>query len=110
MAIFQGEPKTIGISDQMTLNGWEFDAQMVISEKNGDAAAIHGGRILVFQLTCDGEIIAYFDNGDWYQLPDINFEEGCMARELLVEKWSKTRAFDICPEEKTEEDDNGDQT
>lgn len=94
MAIFQAEPKIIGISDRMTLNGWEFDAQMVISEKSGDAAAIHCGRILVFQLICDNEIIAYFDEGDWYQLPDIRFEEGCLARELLIQKWNKTSSLE----------------
>ena len=104
MAIFQKEAQTIGITDRMTLNGWEFDAQMVISEKSGDAAAIHCGRILVFQLTCDNEIIAYFDNGDWYQLPDINFEEGCLAREMLVEKWNRPGAL-----ENMEENDHGNQ-
>ena len=91
MAVFQKEPKTIGTSDRMTLGGWTFDAQIIISEKSGNAAAIHRGRILFLQIECEGEIIAYYDEGAWYQLPDDDFEEGKLVRELLIAKWNRKR-------------------
>ena len=90
MVIFQKESQTIGITDQMTVGGWEFDAQLVVSEKNGNAAAIHSGRILFLSLSCGDEIIAYFDGGTWYQSPMPEyFEEGVLALEMFIEKWSR---------------------
>lgn len=84
MATFQRKARTTGISRQMTLGGWTFDAQAVISEKNGNPAAIHCGRILCFQMNCEDEIIAYFEDGVWYQTPDPDFEEGLLAMESFI--------------------------
>lgn len=89
MAIFQKKVQTTGISDRMILGGWEFEALLTVSEKNGNAAAIHRGRILSLEISCCGEVIAFFDGGIWYQIPDENFQEGQLAREVFIEKWNK---------------------
>lgn len=93
MAIFQKEVQTTGISDRMILGGWEFEALLTISEKNGNAAAIHRGRILSLEISCCGEVIAFYDGGIWYQTPAEDFEEGKLARELFIEKWNRPDAL-----------------
>jgi len=90
MAIFQKGAPITGISDQMTLGGYTFDAQLKVCEKNGNKDAINHGRILFLQITCEDEVIAYFDDGIWYQLPDINFDEGVLAKDLFIMRWSKS--------------------
>ena len=91
MAIFQKERVATGITDQMTVDGWQFHASLDICERTGNAAAIHCGRILYFEMQCDGEIIAYFCGGIWYQTPSPAFIEGRLARKLFIEKWNKPK-------------------
>ena len=89
MPIFQKRARIIGISDRMILNGFTFDAKMLVSERNGDWDAIHCGRILFLEILCDDEVVAYFDKGIWYQTPDEDFGPGVLAKEAFIEKWSR---------------------
>lgn len=96
MIIFDETVRTTGISDRMTLGGWTFDVQIVASEKNGNAAAIHCGRILFLQVECEDEIIAFYDDGIWYQTPSPDFPEGELAVELLIDEYSRPHKPNRC--------------
>lgn len=94
--IFQKQNGVVTYYDQITIGLYSFDANITLQEKRGDPSAINCGRIVCFELftESDGELVAYFDDGQWYITPDEppfsndEFAESVkMARELLIQKW-----------------------
>lgn len=77
--------------DSCLINGNEFKAEIEIAEKGGNAAAIHGGRILYFMMTCEGELLSLFDDGEWkVPCPEDIFDEAAIAQSYFITTWSKT--------------------
>lgn len=93
MSIFRKKTGYTDYFDQIMIAGYPFDVAVRIREDRGDPSAIHCGRIVTFELTYEGDFIAYFDNGEWLiQIqPDIYDPEfydcAILARDLMVHKW-----------------------
>ena len=92
--IFQKPNGVVHYYDQITVGGYSFDASIAVLDKRGDPSAIHCGRIVVFEMTCEDELAAYYDDGQWYIVPEKPpffepfGEAAAMARDLLIQKWS----------------------
>ena len=107
--IFREPNGVVVYYDQITIGLYSFDATITVRDKRGDPSAIHCGRIDCFELLHDDELVAYFDDAQWYITPDAppfgddEFAESVrMARDILIQKWSnperirnKTVATDI---------------
>ena len=94
--------------DQIMIGLYSFDATICVREKRGDPSAIRCGRIVCFELLREDELVAYFDDGQWYITPDAppfgedEFAESVrMARDILIQKWSNPDRIDV----KTEKTD-----
>lgn len=91
--------KTNGVTtyyDQITIGVYSFDAIIGMQERRGDPSAINCGRIVHFEMVCEDEMVAYFDEGQWYITPDMEtfcpeedeFTESVrIARDVLIRKW-----------------------
>lgn len=92
--IFRKPNGVVDYYDQITVGGYSFDASIRVQDKRGDPSAIHCGRIVVFEMLCEDELAAYFDDGQWYITPDqppfggMFGESAAMARDILIHKWS----------------------
>ena len=93
--IFRKPNGVVDYYDQITIGLYTFDAGIRVRDRRGDPSAIRCGRIVCFELTCNDELVAYFDDGQWYITPDKppfsddEFAESVrMARDLLIQKWS----------------------
>jgi hypothetical protein len=73
----------------MTIHGFQFMAEIYLSEKRGNPLAIHGGRIISLLMLCNGDLVARFENGEWKLKPDCSFDEAEIALTMFVEKWRK---------------------
>ena len=89
MSIFQKPDGVIHYYDQITIGSRTFDVAIIVKRKRGDPSAIHCGRIIALEMTCEDEMIAYFDDGQWYNYPEDDFGEACLAVKLVVSEWSK---------------------
>lgn len=89
--IFQKPNGLAHFYDQITIGGYLFEAALTIQEKRGDPSAIHCGRILALEMTYDDDLVAFFDDGRWYNYPDDLFGEGQLAVMLLINEWSKDK-------------------
>ena len=95
MSIFQEKPSTQWYTDSMTLGGWTFLSEVLLTSERGNPLAIHGGRIIFLQISIvyedddESEVIAYFDEGAWYQTPDYAFEEGKLALEMIIDQYRR---------------------
>ena len=94
-SIFQKQNGAVNYYDQIAIGEYFFEVNVRVRERRGDPSAIHCGRIVVFEMMCDGELVGYFDDGQWYITPDCppyeqgTFEESAiMARDLMITKWS----------------------
>lgn len=97
MSIFRKKTGNIDYFDQIVIGGYGFDAEITVRppEESGDPSAIHGGRIIYFQMTCSDDVVALFNDGWWYNLPteapfshDEFAETAKMAMDILIRKWS----------------------
>lgn len=101
MSIFQKPTGYTHYFDQITIGDYSFDLAVTVSNKRGDPSAIHCGRIVVFEMTCEDELAAYYDDGQWYVVPERPpFDDSfgiaaAMARELLVTKWSNPERIKV---------------
>ena len=93
--IFRKPNGVVTYYDQITIGLYSFDATIVVQEKRGDPFAVHCGRIVCFELLNEDELVAYFDDGQWYITPDVppfgddEFADSVrMARDILIQKWS----------------------
>lgn len=98
MSIFQKKTGSIDYFDQIILGGYGFDVEVTVrpEEESGDPSAIHGGRIIYFQMTCSDDVVALFHDGWWYNIPgeppysDDEFSQTAkLAMEMMLKKWSK---------------------
>lgn len=106
--IFQKPNGVVTYYDQITIGLYSFDATITVREKRGDPSAIHCGRIVCFELLHEDEIVAYFDDAQWYITPDEppfsddEFAESVrIARDILIQKWSNPEKVKV----KTEKTD-----
>ena len=100
--IFRKPNGVVDYFDQITIGLYSFDASIRVREKRGDPSAIHCGRIVCFELLHEGELVAYFDDGQWYITPDEapfsddEFAESVrIARDILIQKWSNPEKIDM---------------
>lgn len=91
MSIFQKPNGVVHYYDQITIGGRTFDAAIITQTKRGDPSAIHCGRIVTIEMTCEDDMVAYFDDGQWYSYPDDDFGEAGLALQLLITEWSKDK-------------------
>lgn len=100
--IFRKPNGVVDYFDQITIGLYSFDASIRVREKRGDPSAIHCGRIVCFEMSWEGEIIAYYELGQWYITPDALLpsndefmEAAYLARDLLIQKWSNPEKIDM---------------
>lgn len=98
--IFRKPNGAVDYYDQITVGEYSFDVSIRVQDKRGDPSAIHCGRIVVFTMEYEGELVAYFDDGQWYITPDQppychdRFAEAVtIARDLMVQKWSNPESI-----------------
>lgn len=95
MSIFQKKTGNIDYFDQIVIGGYCFDAEITVRPERGDPSAIHCGRIIYFQMTCNDDVVVLFNDGWWYNLPgeppwsdDESSQTARMAMDILIKKWS----------------------
>lgn len=89
--IFQKPTGDVNYYDQIIIGKYLFEATITLRSKRGDPSAIHCGRIVTLSLQAEDELVAYFDEGEWYNYPDDLFGEAHLALQLLITEWSKDK-------------------
>ena len=101
MSIFQKEPGCTIYFDSIMIEDCPFDLAVTVRDRRGDPSAIHCGRIVVFEMRCEDELCAYFDDGQWYINPEVNpfderfGEKAEMAKEYFISKWSNPERIKV---------------
>lgn len=67
------------MEDTVSINGWEYTAEMDICPKMGTKEAIQGGRIVYICIKQYGEPVCIYDRGDWILPPDENKDDAILV-------------------------------
>lgn len=94
MSIFQKKNGCTIYFDSILIGDCPFDLAVTVQDKRGDPSAIHCGRIISFEMRCEDELCAYFDDGQWHINPEANpfdeqfGEKAEVAKNYFINKWS----------------------
>lgn len=79
------------VRDNLNLYGWEFTAEMKVSQKPGLASALQGGRVIGFTMHQSGDLVALYSDGKWYQKIDDDNDLAQIAMLYFLDRYNRKR-------------------